>query len=258
MPRFASRLVVLLLFAFAGIAGAEPPKPTLTVFAATSLKESLDEVADAWRTRSGQEVVVSYAASSTLAKQIEQAAGADLFISADSEWMDYLQQKNLIDPGSRANIAGNRLVLVAPFDSPLKRVSLKQRDLFMKAMGEGRLAVAETSSVPAGRYAKQSLTKLGLWASVETRLAPTENVRAALAFVASGDTPLGIVYLTDARAEPLVKQVAIFPDDSHAPIVYPAAHVAASRTPGAAEFLTFLRGKEAQAIFKRAGFLPAP
>jgi len=233
---------------------AQPPLSVqITVFAAASLKESLDAVAAEWTRQSGQKVVVSYAASSALAKQIEQGAPAEAFISADEESMDYLQQRNLIDPATRFDLVGNRLVLIAPAASAWHSVSLSPASL-LRALGPGRLAVAETTSVPAGRYAKQSLLKLGLWDAVSSRLAQGDNVRAALAFVAQEEAPLGVVYATDAQAEPKVRVVATFPDDTHDPIVYPVARVANADATASAGFLKFLRSSEAKAIFQRAGF----
>jgi molybdate transport system substrate-binding protein len=247
---------LLALFTFAGNAIAATPELELkpiTVFAAASLKESLDAVAAEWTTRSSQKVVVSYAASSALAKQIEQDAPADVFISADEEWMDYLAQRKRVDTGSRFDLVGNRLVLVAPSATAMEHVDLKP-DAFGAALGEGRLAVADVESVPAGRYAKQALQSLGLWDAAAAHLAPGENVRAALAFVARGEVPLGIVYATDARAEPRVRVVAQFPPKSHARIVYPAARIARGDAESSRGFLDFLRSKRARAIFQRAGF----
>jgi molybdate transport system substrate-binding protein len=236
-------------FAFSG----EQP---LTVFAAASLKESLDAAAKGWEAEGHGKVVVSYAASSALAKQIEQGAPADVFVSADAEWMDYLQERKLVDPASRFILVRNSLVLVAPANSKLKSLDPSRRGALMAALDGERLAVAETSSVPAGKYARQSLEKLGVWDAVMAHLAQGENVRAALEFVARGDTPLGIVYLTDARAEPRVKIVGRFADKTHAPIVYPAAITTASADPKtAAAFLQYLRGPRASAIFRRVGFV---
>ena len=230
------------------------PRLKITVFAAASLKESVDAIAVAWKKQSGQEVVVSYAASSALAKQIEQGAPADIFISADVEWMDYLQKAAKIDKKTRFNLVGNQLVLIAPASSKQVAISLNKSDGLLKALGDGRLAVAETASVPAGRYAKQSLTKMEVWGNVSTRLAQAENVRAAMAFVARGESPLGIVYSTDAKAEPKVRVVATFPDNSHDAIIYPAAKVATADATLTSGFLAFLKNKKAKAIFKQTGF----
>ena len=253
---FLARLsILLMLLALPALAHAAQPRP-ITVFAAASLKESLDEAAAAWTKRSGQKVSISYAGSSALAKQIEQGAPADVFISADGEWMDYLQQRKLIDVDTRTHLVGNRLVVIAPVDSALRTLALKPAAV-RQALGDGRLAMAETKSVPAGRYGRQALTTLGLWDAVSGRLAQADNVRAAMTFVSRGEAPLGIVYATDAQAEPKVRVVAAIPGRTHDAIVYPLARVA--KTPPAATkgFLAFLRGEEAKAIFKRAGFLPS-
>ncbi len=252
---FLARLSILLLLALPALGHAAEPRP-ITVFAAASLKESLDEAAAAWTKRSGQKVSISYAGSAALAKQIEQGAPADVFISADSEWMDYLQQGKLIDVGTRTNLVGNRLVVIAPTASALRTLSLKPAAV-RQALGYGRLAMAEIALVPAGRYGKQALTTLGLWDAVSGQLAQADNVRAAMAFVSRGEAPLGIVYATDAQAEPKVRVVAAIPGRTHDLIVYPVARVA--KTPPAATkgFLTFLHGDKAKAIFKRAGFLPS-
>jgi molybdate transport system substrate-binding protein len=247
---------VALLAIFACVAGASPPdKPApLTVFAAASLKESLDEAATAYERGGGAAVRVSYAASSALARQIEQGAPADVFVSADLDWMDALQKQKLVDPASRRNLLGNTLVLVAPKDSKV-RVSLKPGvDLAALLGADGRLALALTDSVPAGKYAKQSLVKLGAWEGVKSRTAEAENVRAALLLVARGEAPLGIVYGSDALAEPTVRVVGTFPADAHAPIVYPIARVAASAHPQAKTFVQWLQTPAARAIFARHGF----
>jgi molybdate transport system substrate-binding protein len=244
------------LFVWLCCVSASAAERPLTVFAAASLRESLDTVAHAWETAGHGKVVVSYAASSALAKQIEQGAPADVFVSADSEWMDYLQDRKLIEPASRFVLVRNALVLIAPATSKLKSLDPSKHGELLAVLGTGRLAVAETSSVPAGKYARQSLEKLGLWNAVVARLAQGENVRAALEFVARGDTPLGIVYVTDARAEPRVRILATFADKTHMPILYPAARTSSAADPKtAAAFLEFLRGKQAVAIFRRAGFI---
>jgi molybdate transport system substrate-binding protein len=232
--------------------GADRP---LTVFAAASLRESLDKVEQAWEAQGHGKVVVSYAASSALAKQIEQGAPADVFISADNEWMDYLQDRKLIEPASRFVLVRNALVLIAPAASPLKSIDPANRHDMLAALGNGRLAVAETSSVPAGKYTRQALERLGLWNAVVARLAQGENVRAALEYVARGDTPLGIVYLSDAGAEPRVKVLAVFAEKTHEKILYPAARTIAAEPKAAAGFLAFLRGKQSVAIFRSAGFI---
>src|SRR4249919_733182 len=257
MRKLARATWVALLATFACVAGASPPdKPApLTVFAAASLKESLDEAATTYERGGGTAVRVSYAASSALARQIEQGAPADVFISADLDWMDALEEQKLIDPASRRNLLGNTLVLVVPRDSSTRDVALKPGvDLLPMLGSDGRLAVALTNSVPAGKYAKQSLVKLGAWDGVKSRTAEAENVRAALLLVARGEAPLGIVYGSDALAEPKVRVVATFPADSHAPIVYPIARVAASTHPQAQAFVQWLQTPAAHAIFARHGF----
>ncbi|MGH8051823.1 MAG: molybdate ABC transporter substrate-binding protein [Arenimonas sp.] len=250
---FTTRCIFLSLLICLQATAATSPRQ-ITVFAASSLKESMDAIATEWTKKSGQKVVVSYAASSALAKQIEQGAPADVFISADGEWMDYLQQRNKIALNTRFNLVGNRLVLIVPASSKQASISLNKPEALLKALADGRLAVAETGSVPAGRYAKQSLIKLKIWGSVSDRLAQGENVRAAMAFVARSESPLGIVYATDAKAEPKVRVVATFADDGHDPIVYPAAAVFTTGPDATKAFLKFLQGNQAKTIFKRAGF----
>jgi molybdate transport system substrate-binding protein len=225
----------------------------LTVFAAASLKEALDEAEQQFQRANGQKVVVSYAASPALAKQIENGAPADVFISADPGWMDYLAKRQLINTATRTNLLRNRLVLIAPADSRLTARIVPGFPL-AKLLGGGRLAVADPDSVPAGKYARAALEKLGVWASVEPRLARGDNVRAALNFVARGETPLGIVYQTDAYAEKKVKVVAQFPADTHPPIIYPAALTAGARHAAAPAFLAFLKSKAARAVFEKYGF----
>ena len=251
LRRFA---LLLLLLAAASAFAKAPPPPGITVFAAASLKESLDAVAADWTRRSGQKVAISFAASSALAHQIEQGAPADVFVSADREWMDYLQQRRQVDPASRFDLVANRLVLVAPASSSTRQVDFAKPATFLAALGDGRLAIAETTSVPAGRYGRQALGKHGLWDALAPRLAQGDNVRAAMAFVARGEAPLGIVYATDAQAEPGVRVVARFPASSHDPIIYPVARVATTDPRRTAGFLAFLRGRQAQATFRRFGF----
>lgn len=225
----------------------------LTVFAAASLKEALDEAAAAYRKQTGVPVRVSYAASSALARQIEQGAPADVFFSADLEWMDYLQQRNRLDVATRRSLLGNRLVLIAPRASKAQ-VDLRRPATLLAALGDGRLAVGQTRTVPAGKYAKASLESLSLWNGVRPRLAESESVRAALMLVARGETPLGIVYASDAKAEPGVRVVATFPEDSHPPIVYPVAALRGARAAQAARFLQWLASPAADALFTKRGF----
>lgn len=225
----------------------------LTVFAAASLTDALQASGKAFTARTGKTVRFSFAASSALARQLEAGAPADMFLSADIEWMDYVQARNLIAPRSRANLLRGQLVLIAPADSPLK-LRIAPRFPIAKVLGtDGRLATGDPDSVPAGRYAKAALAGLGGWPQVESRLARTENVRAALALVARKEVPLGIVYQTDARVEPRVRIVGIFPEKSHPPILYPVA-ITARAQPAARTFYKFLRGGEARAIFRSYGF----
>jgi len=225
----------------------------ITVFAAASLKNALDAVAKAWKAESGNESTISYASSSALARQIEQGAPADVFISADLDWMDYLAGKKLVDPASVTDLLGNRIVLIAPADSTVETTIAPGFDI-ASLLGDSRLAIATVDAVPAGKYGKAALEALGVWESVKDRLAQAENVRAALALVATGEAPLGIVYRTDAAAEPKVKIVGIFPEDTHPAIIYPAGRVAASTRTEAAAFLDFLRSGTARALFASEGF----
>lgn len=250
----------LLVFA-AGLAvffWRQPPDPRpqqiLTVFAAASLQEGLDELAAGWNVRSGQRVVVSYGGSATLARQIGQGAPADVFVSADQAWMDDLEERGLVAAGSRFDLAGNALVLVAPA-ADAAPVDLAVPGALAARLGEqGPLAVAEVDTVPAGRYARQALLATGHWDEVAGRLSQSDNVRAALNFVARGEAPLGIVYATDAMAEPRVVVVARFDPGGHAPIVYPVARLASAPAARADGFLAWLRGPEARAILQRHGF----
>ena len=246
----ASSAAVLRL---AGPTRAQSGNPL--VFAAASLKNALDAVNRQYEADTGKKVTVSYAASSTLAKQIESGAPADLFISADRRWMDYAAQHELIDPETRHDLLGNSLVLIAPKDSPLDpaQVMIGPGFPLAKLLGDGRLAMAEPNSVPAGIYGKAALTRLGVWYQVAGRVAAAENVRAALALVARGEAPLGIVYKTDAAVEPGVKIVGTFPADTHEPIVYPMALTRSAR-PEAARFADYLRGPAARKIFEKHGF----
>jgi len=224
-----------------------------TVFAAASLKNALDAVAADWQKKTGNKAVISYAATSSLAKQVQQGAEADVFISADLAWMDYLEKRNLIDPKTRFNLLANQLVLIAPKDSKIT-VRIANGFPLAKLLGDGRLAIAGVDAVPAGKYGKAALQSLGVWDSVKGKLAQAENVRAALRLVSLAETPLGVVYGSDAKADPNVKVVAMFPEDSHPPIVYPAAKLAASKSPEADSFLAYLRTSQAAPRFQENGF----
>jgi molybdate transport system substrate-binding protein len=223
----------------------------VTVFAAASLQNVLSEVRKGWTAKTGREVRFSFAASSAIARQIEQGAPADIFISADEAWMDYLARKNLVAPATRTNLLTNRLALIAPAASKA-RLAVTRGFPLARALGDGRLAMA-APEVPAGKYGEAALTSLGVWNAVRARTARGENVRTALQFVARGEAPFGIVYDTDARVEPKVRIVGLFPTGSHPPILYPAALVVGGQA-DAAPFLVYLRGPEAGAVFARYGF----
>jgi molybdate transport system substrate-binding protein len=227
---------------------------SVVIFAAASLKNALDEIATNWTAKSDVAVKTSYAASSALAKQIEEGAPADLFISADLDWMDYVEKKSLLKTGTRSNLLGNSIVLVASKDWAKGDIKIEPNFPLAGLLGDGRLAMAGIASVPAGKYGKAALEKLGVWVSVANKVAEAENVRAALALVGRGEAPLGIVYRTDAAVEPNVKIVGTFPDDSHPPIVYPAAALASSKNTKAEDFLHYLAGPEAKVIFVKNGF----
>jgi molybdate transport system substrate-binding protein len=225
----------------------------LLVFAAASLKDALDAAIVEYTAETGRAVVASYASSSTLARQIEQGAPADLFISANPEWMDYLAERGLIRADSRADLLGNGLVLVAPKDSAVSVEIAPGFDLPGALVG-GRLAMGDPDHVPAGTYGKAALESLGVWRAVAPAVIRADNVRAALALVARGEAPLGIVYRSDAVADADVRVVAVFPPDSHPPIVYPLAVIAESKHPAAAELALFLRSEAAAPLFERYGF----
>jgi len=225
----------------------------VTVFAAASLKEALDEQAKSFEAATGNKVIVSYGASNALAKQIESAAPADMFISADLDWMDYIDQRRLVAPGTRYNLLRNSLVLIAPAKSA---VTLKIGPNFAlaAALGSEKLAMANPDSVPAGKYGKGALESLRVWSDIEKQVARAENVRAALALVSRGEAPFGIVYRTDALADKGVRIVDVFPPESHPPIVYPAAVLASSRSAAAKPLLEYLRSPPARPTWERYGF----
>jgi molybdate transport system substrate-binding protein len=227
----------------------------LVIFAAASLKNALDEIAAAWTKETGKPAPkISYAASSALAKQIEQGAPSALFISADTGWMDYVEKKGLIKNDTRVNLLGNKIVLIAPKDSSVA-LDIKPGFDLAKALGGGRLAMANVDAVPAGKYGKAALEKLGAWNGVKDKVAQAENVRAALLLVARGEAPFGIVYSTDAAAEPNVKIVGAFPADSHPPIIYPAALTKDTKSANAKPFLDYLKSSKAQPAFEKQGFV---
>jgi molybdate transport system substrate-binding protein len=254
MVRFRSRwLALLLLLAGPLIAGSlmASDKP-LTVFAAASLTDALKEVSDAYTKSTGIAVRLSFAASSALARQIEAGARADVFFSADTEWVDYLQQRSLVDPWTRRNVVGNRLVLIAPTDSKLN-LKIGAHFPLAATLGRSRLATGDPDSVPVGRYARSALTSLGVWAEVADRVVRADNVRVALAYVARGEAQLGIVYETDALLEKNVRIVDAFPASSHTPILYPIVSTK-NASAAAKKYAEFVSGAEAAAIFKKYGF----
>jgi molybdate transport system substrate-binding protein len=226
---------------------------SITVFAAASMKNALDDVDAAFTKKTGIKVVASYDASSALMKQIEGGAPADVFVSADLKWMDYGSQKKLIKDDTRVNLLGNELVLIAPKDSKIDKVTIAPGFDLAKLAGDGRIATGDVAAVPVGIYAKAALEKLGVWSSVEAKIANAANVRAALILVARGEAPLGIVYSTDAKVEPGVKVVGVFPESSHDPIIYPVAATVNAK-PDAAPYLAFLRSAAAKTILESYGF----
>jgi molybdate transport system substrate-binding protein len=240
-----------MLVALLGL--STPAAGGVTVFAAASLSDALGDVGKAYQAKTGTMPTLSFAASSTLARQIEASRGADVFISADTEWMDYLDNRGLIAHETRKNILGNRLVLIAPTDANVSLAIAPHFDL-LGALKGGRLSIADPDTVPAGKYARTALSMLGVWNSIVNHLVNAENVRVALSYVARGEAPLGIVYATDAQGEKRVRIVATFPDNTHAPIVYPAA-LTRDAGPGARAFLDFLDSAQARAILRKDGFV---
>ncbi|MGQ0749337.1 MAG: molybdate ABC transporter substrate-binding protein [Betaproteobacteria bacterium] len=239
------------------LSAAQAQEGDVTVYAAASLKEALDDLARRFEKATRSKVRVAYAGSPMLARQIEKGAPGDIFISADTDWMDYLDHRKAIRAGARVDLLSNRLVLIAPADST-QSLAIAPGFPLAKALEDGRLAMADPDSVPAGKYGKAALEALGVWKEVAGKVARAENVRAALALVARGETPLGIVYTTDAAAEKRVRVVGEFSPKLHPPIVYPAAVLASSRSKAAVSFLDFLRSPSAGEVWKRYGFSPGP
>ena len=254
MHRLAGYFVALSILLGSNHTPAIAQDKSLTVFAAASMKNALDDIGAAYTAKSGVRIVASYAASSALAKQIEQGAPADLFASADTDWMDYAIAKKTISEPTRVNLLGNSLVLIAPKDSGLDKVAIGPGFDLAKLAGDDRIASGDVKAVPSGKYAKAALEKLGAWQAAEPKFAMAESVRAALALVARGEAPLGIVYSTDAKIEPGVRIVGTFPADSHPAIIYPVAATATAK-PEAAAYLTFLRSSAAKTIFEKYGFV---
>src|SRR6267154_1323883 len=253
MHRLAGLLLSLAILCGSALSPALAQDKSLTVFAAASMKNALDDIDAAYTAKTGVKVVASYAASSALAKQIEQGAPADIFASADTDWMDYSIGKKIINEPTRVNLLGNAIVLIAPKDSKIDNVAIGPGFDLSKLIGDGKIATADVKSVPVGKYAKSALDKLGAWEAAEPKFAMTENVRAALALVARGEAALGIVYSTDAKVEPGVKIVGTFPTDSHPAIIYPVAATTTAKAE-TADYLAFLRSSAAKAIFEKYGF----
>ncbi|WJR77982.1 molybdate ABC transporter substrate-binding protein [Bradyrhizobium sp. NP1] len=253
MTRLAGIVAALVILCGSAAPPALAQDKTLTVFAAASMKNALDEIDNAFTARTGVKVNASYAASSTLAKQIEQGAPADIFVSADTDWMDYAVSKKTINEPTRANLLGNSIVLIAPKDSKIDNVAIAPGFDLAKLAGDGRIATGDVKSVPVGKYAKAALEKLGAWQAAEPKFAMAESVRAALTLVARGEAGLGIVYATDAKVEPGVKIVGTFPADSHPPIIYPVAATTTAK-PEAKEYLDYLHSSAAKAVLEKYGF----
>jgi molybdate transport system substrate-binding protein len=253
---FAGTLAAAAVPCLAACGSAASEQQPLVVLAAASLQEALNAEADAWAKQGHPRPVLSFAASSALARQVESGAPADLFVSADEEWMDAAQKAGDLRQGTRRDLLGNSIVLVTPKESTAT-VDLSSGSSIEAALGNGRLAMADPDAVPAGKYGKAALQHLALWDSLSGKLVRAENVRAALALVESGEAPLGIVYATDAAASDKVRVVARFPASSYPPIRYPVAVLAASQNPQAASFAQFLASPEGRGIFARYGFTAA-
>ena len=250
-------VILFLLTEISGVVHAtDAVQPPLLVFAASSLTNVLDEIGPAYTAETGQQVRFSYNASSTLARQLEAGARADVFFSADTDWMDYVQSRGLINTASRANLLSNHLVLVAPAGSDI-HLRITPGFALAAALGKGRLATGDPDSVPVGKYARSALINLGVWNDVANKLVRADNVRTALAFVAKGEAPLGIVYATDALIDRQVRIVDTFPDNTHVPVVYPVALITQANE-GAARFVKYLRSATAQASFRKYGFTVLP
>lgn len=252
MRRITLLTAILAVFCLSSVSSQAQEGERLLVFGAASLTDVLTEIGAAFELETGREVAFSFAGSMTLARQIEASSGADLYISADTESMDYLDSRGFIDRATRVDLLANALVLIAPANAPVA-LEIEPGFALSEALEGGRLAVANTRTVPAGRYARAALESLDVWDGVAVMLAEAEDVRGALAFVARGEAPLGIVYATDAAIEPRVAVVGRFPETSHPPILYPAALTSEAR-PGAKEFLDFLRRDTARQVFEAAGF----
>jgi molybdate transport system substrate-binding protein len=254
MPRLAGLFFSLVILCGSIYSPAQAEDKTLVVFAAASMKNALDDIDTAFTAKTGVKVSASYAASSTLAKQIEQGAPADIFVSADTDWMDYAIGKKNINEATRVNLLGNSIVLIAPKDSKIDDVAIGPDFDLAKLAGDGKIATGDVKAVPVGKYAKAALEKLGAWQAAEPKFAMAESVRAALTLVARGEAVLGIVYSTDAKVEPGVKIVGTFPADSHPPIIYPVAATATAK-PEANDYISFLRSQAAKTVLEKYGFV---
>jgi molybdate transport system substrate-binding protein len=253
MYRLAGIFAALVVLLGAAHSPAVAEDKTITVFAAASMKNALDDIDAAYTAKTGVKITVSFAASSALAKQIEQGAPADVFISADTDWMDYATARKNINEPTRINLLGNSIVLIAPKDSEINNVNIAASFDLAKLAGDGKIATGDVKAVPVGKYARAALEKLGAWRAAEPKFAMADSVRAALTLVARGEAVLGIVYSTDAKVEPGVKIVGIFPPGSHPPIIYPVAATTTAK-PEASDYLAFLNSTAAKTIFEKYGF----
>jgi molybdate transport system substrate-binding protein len=256
MPRLLVGFGLLCLTLSAAVRAGPAERPQILVFAAASLTEAVEQIGAAYEKTAHVSVKSSFDSSSVLARQIEAGAQADIFFSADMAWMDYLQSRSLIQPATRRNVLGNRLVLIAPAQSQIQ-LKIAPHFALAAALGKGRLATGDPDSVPAGRYARAALRTLGVWDEIAPRLARAENVRVAMLYVARGEAALGIVYASDALVDKDVRVVDIFPADTHPPIVYPVALTRSARAQ-AADFVAYLTGPAGQQIFLKYGFTEPP
>ena len=245
--------ILLFLLHLSPVAGAMEEE-TVTVFAAASTTNAVTDIAKLYMDQQKDKVRISFASSSTLAKQIDNGAPADIFISANKKWMDYLEAQKMIAPKSRVDLLGNRIVLIVPAESDVKHIDIKTGFPLASFLGDGRLAMGDPEHVPAGIYGKEALIRLKVWEKVKNKVAAMKDVRAALAMVERGEVPVGLVYSTDAAISRKVRVVGVFPPESHSPIVYPAAVVADRATPAVERFMAFLGSPAARTIFERYGF----
>jgi molybdate transport system substrate-binding protein len=253
MHRIAGLFLGFVMLCGAAFSPASAEDKTLTVFAAASMKNALDDIDAAFTAKTGVKVIASYAASSTLAKQLEQGAPADIFVSADTDWMDYATAKKTINEPTRVNLLGNSIVLIAPKDSKIGDVTIGPGFDLAKLAGDGKIATGDVKAVPVGKYAKAALEKLGAWIASEPKFAMADSVRAALTLVARSEAALGIVYATDAKVEAGVKIIGTFPADTHPPIIYPVAATSTAKVE-ANDYLAYLRSQAAKAVLEKYGF----